>query len=170
MRRQLRSDAGKIPLGILIVPAGSGSGKVQVADHPAAAGGFVHQHLVVLPAQAVQTVLPVRDQNALFKILPVEPARDDGELGRGVAVQRVQQLSVQQKQRFLILLACCGVVDVGKLPSFAVLILADLKNPVLPNRLDGNGVLYAARNAEPFSVPFQNAAYGFTHFVSTPPF
>ena len=56
-----------------------------------------------------------RHEDGLLKIGLIQPAVIDGELCGCAGIQRVQQLGVGQKHRFLVLTACHLIVDVCSL-------------------------------------------------------
>ena len=65
-------------------------------------------------------------------------------------IEGVQQFRVIKEHGRFVLFTGDGVVDVGKRPCFGILV-ADLENPIRINAVDGDCILYAARNTELFA-------------------
>lgn len=74
--------------------------------------------------------------------------------------------AVIKEHTCFVLFAGDGVVDVGKRPCFGILV-ADLENPIRINAVDGDGVLYTARNTELFAFHLLRFRQGFNQAVSS---
>ena len=95
----------------------------------------------------VQPVLFHGQQQGFLKFLFVDLPIVDGDFGGSAGIQRVQQFRVVEKHRRLIVLAGDAVVNIGKGEGFGKT-APHLKNPVRPDTLDGDGVLYGLRYGE----------------------
>ena len=76
------------------------------------AGDFAFQHPVELVHESVEAVSALREQDGIFKRLPVDLLVADRELGGRAAVQRVQQFAVAKEHRGLVLFGSDGIVDI----------------------------------------------------------
>ena len=85
---------------------------------------LVEQHLVVLPAVLIQSVIRHRDKDGLLKIRLVQAAVVDGDFRGRSAVEGIEQLRVFKEHGFLVFTARHGIVDVLKLECFCVLVPA----------------------------------------------
>ena len=110
-----------------------------------AAGDFAFQHPVELVHESVEAVAALRKQDGIFKRLPVDLLVADRELGGRAAVQSVQQFAVAEEHRGFVLFRGNGIVDVRKAQRSGIF-RAELKNPIREDSLDGNDILYAARD------------------------
>ena len=77
-----------------------------------AAGDFAFQHPVELVHESVEAVAALREQDGIFKRLPVDLLVADRELGGRAAVQSVQQFAVAEEHGSLVLFGRDGIVDV----------------------------------------------------------
>ena len=77
-----------------------------------AAGDLAFQHSVELVHESVEAVAALREQNRIFKSLPVDLLVADRELRGRAAVQSVQQFAVTKEHRSLVLFGRDGIVDV----------------------------------------------------------
>ena len=64
-----------------------------------AAGDFAFQHPVELVHESVEAVAALREQDGIFKRLPVDLLVADRELRSRAAVQSIQQLAVTEEHR-----------------------------------------------------------------------
>ena len=132
-----------------------------------AAGDFAFQHPVELVHESVEAVAALRKQDGIFKRLPVDLLVADRELGGRAAVQSVQQFTVAEEHRGFVLFRGNGIVDVRKAQRSGIF-RAELKNPIREDSLDGNDILYAARDLVGCSVLLDGVVEGFNQ-VSAPP-
>ena len=132
-----------------------------------AAGDFAFQHPVELVHESVGAVAALREQNGIFKRLSVDLLVADRELCGRAAVQSVQQFAVAEEHRGFVLFRGNGIVDVRKAQRSGIF-RAELKNPIREDPLDGNDVLYAARDFIYRSVLLDGVVEGFNQ-VSAPP-
>ena len=132
-----------------------------------AAGDFSFQHPVELVHESVEAVAALWEQYGIFKRLPVDLLVADRELGGRATVQSVQQFTVAEKHRGLVLLRGNGIVDVRKAQRSGIF-RAELKNPIREDSLDGNDILYAARDLIGCSVLLDGVVEGFNQ-ASAPP-
>lgn len=110
-----------------------------------AAGDFAFQHPVELVHESVERISALREQNGIFKRLPVDLLVADREFRGRAAVQRVQQFAVAKEHGGLVLFGRDGIVDVRKAQRSGIF-RSELKNPIREDSLDGNDILYAARD------------------------
>ena len=150
-RCQISSHAGEEGAGLLDAALVHGHGDVLLLHQIVAAAGLVQQNVVVLAAHIVAAILPVGHQEVSAELLPVELAVHQRQLDARVDGQAVKDAAVAQKQLHLFLWRGYGVIDIKKTPGLGKP-AAYLKNAVLIDALDGDGLLHAAGNAE--SVPF----------------
>ena len=132
-----------------------------------AAGDFAFQHPVELVHESIEAVAALREQNGIFKRLPVDLLVADRELGGRAAVQRIEKLTVAEKHGSLVLFGRDGIVDVRKAQRSGIF-RAELKNPIRKDPLDGNDVLHAARDLIGCSVLLDGVVEGFNQ-ASAPP-
>ena len=132
-----------------------------------AAGDFAFQHSVELVHKTVERISALREQNGIFKCLPVDLLVADRELRSRAAVQSIQQLAVTEEHRRFILFGRDGIVDVRKAQRSGIF-RAELKNPIREDSLDGNDILYAARDFICRSILLDGVVEGFNQ-VSAPP-
>ena len=132
-----------------------------------AAGDFAFQHPVELVHKTVEAVAALRKQNRIFKSLPVDLLVADRELGGRAAVQRIEKLTVSEKHGSLVLFRGNGIVDVRKAQRSGIF-RAELKNPIREDSLDGNDILYAARDFICRSILLDGVVERFNQ-VSAPP-
>ena len=139
---EVGTHTGEIGAGFVDVPLGHRDGDAAVLHHAVAhAGHLGEQHFIVLFPVMVQPILPHGQQQGFLKFLFVDLSVVDGDFGGSAGVQRVQQLRVVEEHRRLIFLAGDLIVDVGKGEGFGEP-APHLKNPIRPDALDGDGVLY----------------------------
>ena len=117
--------------------------------------------------ESVEAVAALREQDGIFKRLSVDLLVADRELRGRAAVQGVQQFAVAEEHRRFILLRGNGIVDVRKAQRSGIF-RAELKNPIREDPLDGNDVLYAARDFICRSILLDGVVEGFNQ-VSAPP-
>ena len=132
-----------------------------------AAGDFAFQHPIELVHESVERISALREQNGIFKRLPVDLLVADRELRSRAAVQRVQQLTVSEKHGSLVLFRGDSIVDIRKAQRSGIF-RSELKNPIREDPLDGNDVLYAARDFVGCSVLLDGVVEGFNQ-ASAPP-
>ena len=132
-----------------------------------AAGDFAFQHSVELVHESVEAVAALREQDGIFKSLPVDLLVADRELRGRAAVQSVQQFAVAEEHGGLVLFGRDGIVDVRKAQRSGIF-RAELKNPIREDPLDGNDVLHAARDLICRSVLLDGVVERFNQ-VSAPP-
>ena len=126
--------------------------------------------MIVLLTVLVQAVLPHVHENGFFHIPPVQTVIVNGNFRGGPTVQTVQQFRVSEEHGLLILLAGHLIVDVREAEGFGELI-PYLKNTILPNALDGDGIVDLTRNAIPLLVLLHdglNASYHTAYPPLTP--
>ena len=137
-----------------------GQGDIPLLHHAVGGvGDLVHEHGVVLRPVAVQVVIPAGQQDLLPEVLPVEPLVVDGDLGGGAGIQGVEQLGIAQEHGGLVLLGGDGIVDIREPDSFGVF-RAELKDPIRPEAVDGDGILYGSWNCKTFFVLFERVLQG----------
>ena len=132
-----------------------------------AAGDFAFQHPVELVHESVEAVAALRKQDGIFKCLPVDLLVADRELCSRAAVQRVQQFAVAEEHRGFVLFRGNGIIDVRKAQRSGIF-RAELKNPIREDSLDGNDVLYAARDFVGCAILFDGVVERFNQ-ASAPP-
>ena len=132
-----------------------------------AAGDFAFQHSVELVHKTVERISALREQNRIFKSLPVDLLVADRELRSRAAVQRIEKLTVAEEHRGFVLLRGNGIVDVRKAQRSGIF-RAELKNPIREDSLDGNDVLHAARDFICRSILLDGVVEGFNQ-ASAPP-
>ena len=137
--------------GLLDAALGHGHGDVLLLHQIVAAAGLVQQNTVVLAAHIVAAILPVGHQEIPTELLPVELAVHQRQLDTRVDGQAVKDAAVAQKQLHLLFRRGHGIIDIKKTPGLGKP-AAYLKNAVLINALDGDGLLHAAGNVK--GVPF----------------
>ena len=151
---QIGTDAGKVGAGFLDVALDDTDGKIPLPDDAIVAlGDLSAQHLVEFLPVVVQAIFLERQQNRPLEFLLVDPPVVQSDLGRGSGVQCIEQVTVVQEHRRLIILAGDGIVDVGERPGLGELV-AHLEDPVRPDATNGNAVLHAARNEELYTLLF----------------
>ena len=152
---QVGSHAGEEGAGLLDAALGYGHGDVLLLHQIVAAAGLVQQNVVVLAAHIVAAILLVGHQEVSAELLPVELAVHQRQLDARVDRQAIEDAAVAQKQLHLLFRRGHGVIDVKKAPGLGKP-AAYLKNAVLIDALDGDGLLHTARDAK--GVPFRAAA------------
>ena len=161
-------DTVKEGAGFFDILLVGGHGDIPLLHHAAhGVCDLVREHGIVLRPIAVQKVVPVWEEDGFLKILAVDPLVVDGNLGRGAGVQRIEQFRIVQKHRRLILFGGDGIVDVRK-PDALGELAPKLKNPILPDAADGDGVLYGSWYSKFFFVLLERVLQGFNQ-VSGPP-
>lgn len=128
-------------------------------DAIVALGDLSAQHLVEFLPVVVQAIFLERQQNRPLEFLLVDPPVVQSDLGRGSGGQCIEQVTVVQEHRRLIILAGDGIVDVGERPGLGELV-AHLEDPVRPDATNGNAVLHAARNEELYTLLFPRFGQG----------
>ena len=138
----IRGHPVKESAGLIDVFPVDGQGDVSLLHHTVGGvGDFVHEHGVVLRPVAVQVIVLPGEQDLPLEVLPVEPLVVDGDLGGEAGVQGIEQLGVAQEHGGLVLLGGDGIVDIREADGFGIF-GAELKNPIRPEAVDGNGFLY----------------------------
>ena len=132
-----------------------------------AAGDFAFQHSVELVHKTVERISALREQNRIFKSLPVDLLVADRELGGRAAVQSVQQFAVAEEHRGFVLFRGNGIVDVRKAQRSGIF-RTELKNPIREDPLDGNDILHTARDFICRSILLDGVVEGFNQ-ASAPP-
>ena len=157
---QIGTDAGKVGAGFLDVALDDTDGKIPLPDDAIVAlGDLSAQHLVEFLPVVVQAIFLERQQNRPLEFLLVDPPVVQSDLGRGSGGQCIEQVTVVQEHRRLIILAGDGIVDVGERPGLGELV-AHLEDPVRPDATNGNAVLHAARNEELYTLLFPRFGQG----------
>ena len=167
VRHQIRADTGKVAAGFVRVALYHAYGQITLPHNAVAgAGDLCGQHLVEFVAVFVQAVVPVGQQDAALELCLVDAAVVNCDFCRCAGIEGVEQFRVIKEHTGLVLFAGNGVVDVGERPCFGILV-TDLENAVRKNTADGNGILYAARNAELFAFHLLRFRQGFNQAVSS---
>ena len=96
-------------------------------------------------------IVASRKKNGVREALPVKVAVAKGDLHTAAAFLCVKKRAVGFKLGLFILIAGQGVINIRKLPGLAVFVPC-IKKPILPNTLDGYGLLYALWNNKAFLV------------------
>ena len=147
---EVGAHTGKIGAGLVDGFLRHRDGDVPVLHHAVVGAGYLgEQHFVVLFPVMVQPVLFHGQQQGFLEFCFVNAAVVDGDLGGSAGVQRVQQFRIIYKHRRLIFFAGDAVIDVGKEKGFGKP-APYLKNPIRPDALDGDSVLYGLWNFEFF--------------------
>ena len=148
MRDEVGAHAGEIGAGLVNVLLRHGDCDIAILYHAVVGTADLgEQHLIVLFSEMVQPVLFHGKQQGAFKLRFIDTPVVDRDLGRSAGIQRVKKLRVIQKHRRLIFLSGDAVIDIGKGEGFGKP-TPDLENSILPDALDGNGVLYGLGNGE----------------------
>ena len=166
---QIGSDASEVGAGVLNIPLVDRDGDILLLSDAVGPGRLVHEHLIVLPAVLVQSVLPHGHEDGLLKVRLALTAVADGEFSGGGAIQTVQQLRVGPKHGFFILLTGHLVIDVGEAVGLGELD-AYLKNAVRPDTLNGDHILHPAGDAVWLSVLTHDGLDTSNHGACIPPF
>ena len=132
-----------------------------------AAGDFAFQHPIELVHESVERISALREQNGIFKRLPVDLLVADREFRGRAAVQSVQQFAVAEEHRGFVLFRGNGIVDVRKAQRSGIF-RAELKNPIREDSLDGNDVLHAAWDFVGCAILLDGVVEGFNQ-ASAPP-
>ena len=103
----------------------------------------------------------------MLEVGTVEASVVNGDLGHGVGGQAVEDAAVGCEHIPLVLIGGQGVVDVGKAPGLAESAV-DLPDPILPNPLDGDGLLYAAGDLKRNTLAPVGCGKSFTHGCAPP--
>ena len=114
-----------------------------------------------------QHVAALREQDGIFKRLPVDLLVADRELRSRAAVQRIEKLTVAEEHRGFVLLRGNGIVDVRKAQRSGIF-RTELKNPIREDPLDGNDILHTARDFICRSILLDGVVEGFNQ-ASAPP-
>ena len=97
----------------------------------------------------VQLVLFHRKQQGFLKFRFIDFPIVDGDLGAGSGIQRIEELWIIEKHRCLVLFSGDLIVNIGKGKGFGKP-ASYLKNPIRPDALDRDGILYGLRDGEFF--------------------
>lgn len=127
------------------------------------------QHTVVFLTVFVKPVVFEGNENGLFKVQTVQTAIVDCNFCRCAAVQGIEQLRVFKKHRFFILTACNGVVYVRKFIALGVFVLANLKDAVIKDCLNGDDILHALWHDKSLLVLLKQVFQCLNHCVLLPP-
>ena len=95
----------------------------------------------------VQPVLFHRKQQGFLKFRFIDFPVVDGDLGAGTGIQRIEELGIIEEHRCLVLFPSDLIVNIGKGKGLGEP-ASYLKNPIRPDALDGDGVLYGLRDCE----------------------
>ena len=106
--------------------------------------------IVFIPIEGA-VILLRRQKNGSCEAFPVKGAVAKGDLHTAAAFLRVEKRAVGFKLGPFVLIAGQGVINIRKLPGLAVFVPC-IKKPILPNTLDGYGLLYALGNDKAFLV------------------
>ena len=166
---QVGPDPGEIGAGVLNIPLVDCDGDILLLGDAIGPGRLVHEHLIVLPAVLVQSVLPHGHEDRLLKVRLALTAVADGELGGSGAIQTVQQFRVDPKHGFFILLTGHLVIDVGEAVGLGELD-AYLKNAVRPDALNGDHILHPAGDTVRLPVLPHDGLDTSNHGACIPPF
>ena len=154
--------------GLLRVLTGHGDGDVLILYEVVAGRRLLCKHPVVFQAVQVQVIPALAHEDAVLEVGAVEAAVVNGDLGHGIGWQAVEDAAVGCEHIPLVLVGGQGVVDVGKAPGLAESAV-DLPDPILPNPLDGDGLLYAAGDLKRNTLAPVGRGKSFTH-GGAPPF
>ena len=168
MGDQVSADPRKVCTGFRNVFLDHADCDVSLLHHTIAGPGDLgEQHIVVLLAEVVQSILAHGKQQGRFELRLVKPPVIDGDLGAGAGVQCVEQFGIVQEHSRLVFLAGDLVVDVGERERLGEL-SPHLEDPVRPDAADGDGILHRAGNAE--LVPFRLGCFAESLNDRHPPF
>ena len=164
---QIRADAGKVTAGLVRIAFYNAHSEIALPHNAVAgAGDLCGQHLVEFVAVFVQAVIPVGQQDAALELCLVDAAVINRDFRRCAGVESIQQFRIVEKHGCFVLFAGDGVVDVGERPCFGILV-SDLENPIRINAVDGDCILYAARNTQLFAFHLLRFRQGFNQAVSS---
>ena len=152
---QVSSHAGEEGASLLDAALGHGHSDVLLLHQIVAAAGLVQQNAVIFAAHVVAAILPVGHQEVSAELLPVELAVHQRQLDARIDGQAVENAAVAQEQFHLLFRRGHGIIDVKKAPGLGKP-AAYLKNAVLIDALDGDGLLHTAWDVK--GVPFRAAA------------
>ena len=138
---EVGSHAGKVGAGLLDVLLYHGDGDILFLHNAVGSGGFIQQHLVILPTVLVPEIPLYGHEDGCFKVCLVQAAVVDGDFRHRAGVQGIEQLRVGEKHGFLVLPAGYQVVDVRKAVGFGEAV-AGQKNAVRPDTADGDHILH----------------------------
>ncbi len=169
VHREVCADTGKVIRCFLDVFLGDRDRDVLLLRDAVCADCLIQKHLVVLGTVDVPHVASHGHQHRAFKVVPAHMTVGDRNLGGRAAVQAVEQGGVGKEHLFLVLPAGNQVIDVGKAEGLAELVVADHKNAIRPDPLDGDQILHPARNGVAFLIGFQNRLNAFHHAFCIPP-
>ena len=146
MGDKVSTHTGKIIAGFFDVLLADGYGHILILHDGICPRCLVEQHLVVLFAVLIQSVIRHRNKDGLLKIRLVQAAVVDGDFRGRPAVEGIKQLRVFKEHGFLVLTARHGIVDVLKLECLCVFVPAHEENAVRPDGLDGDDRLHRFRH------------------------
>lgn len=130
--------------------------------------GFIHKALVGFLAELIHTIAVHGHKNGVLQRFEVIPFESNGQFIGRATLKGIDEVTVLEEKLFCIGLREHGIVDVRKLKGLSKAV-AHLEGAIVPNRLDGDNVLNAARNAKPLFVLLQNIVQGLNH-AFVPPF
>ena len=99
------------------------------------------KHLRVFVPDIIETVVPVRNQNALLKVFRVRGQIQERELQMNPAVKVIEKITPAFKDGGLVVILRQLVIDVLKLDGFCVIAVGDTAEAVRPHPLIWNGFL-----------------------------
>ena len=166
---QVSSDTGEVSAGVLNIPLVDRDGDILLLSDAIGPSCLVHEHLIVLLAVLIQSILPHGHEDGLLKVRLTLAAVADGEFGGGGAIQAVQQFRVGQEHGFLILPAGYLVIDVGKAVGLGELD-PHSEDAIRPNTLNGDHVLHPAGDTIWLAVLPHDSLDTFNHGAYIPPF
>ena len=138
---QVGSHTRKIGAGLLNILLHHGDGDILFLHNAVGSGGFIQQHLVILPSVLVPEVPLYGHEDGRFKVCFVQAAVVDGDFRHRAGIQGIEQLRVGEEHGFLILPAGHQIVDVAEFIGFGELV-PHKKNAVRPDTADGDHILH----------------------------
>ena len=166
---QVGSDTGEVSAGVLNIPLVDRDGDILLLSDAISSGCLVHEHLIVLLAVLVQSILPHGHEDGLLKVRLTLAAVADGELGGSGAIQAVQQFRVDPKHGFFILLTGHLVIDVGETVGLGELD-PHSEDAIRPDTLNGDHILHPAGDAVRLPVLPHDGLDTSNHGACIPPF
>ena len=152
-RLEVGGDGVVVPGNIVMLVVEGGHGGVDGMGDPVPHLGICQEDVVSSLNQRVQVVSSQGDQVVPDRSLGLGPV-EYGDLGGGPRLLAVQQLLIGFVHTLLRVQGRHGVVHIRELIGLGILLLPDLEDTVLPQPLDGDGVLNGARHPIGFLLPF----------------
>lgn len=150
---EIGGDGIIVPGHIVVLVVEGGHGGIDGMGDPIPHLGVGQQDVVSALDQLIQIVSPQGEQ-----ILPDHPLGlgpvEHGDLGGGPRLLTVQQLLIGFVHTLLGVQGRHGIVHIRELIGLGILLLPDLKEAVLPQPHDRDGVLNGARHPIGFLLPF----------------